>query len=964
MTIPSVFFSIMAFIIVSTTSFIVLHNKSKVKHIDNKIIETNKHLISSNGKSNKRIRNLVQEIEISSQKQNNKYIKQKNEQNVINKKQEAKHVNLDKRFNSYKNITTANFMGMNNRLTNDNKRLQEDIDLVNKSLKKSNRESTIRDNELHTKINENDSRYIDFKQNEYTTDMSALDSRVRSLSKKNEDLLDMISSNTIDSGRIEVDVARLINTKISNTKGAIDNFFDTNEFVEIYGGMSREFFPNNFSSWYNNYYEFNSNVHFKSFEEMKQLVDENRGNIISNTENALSNEQQISAINNYLDSNLDKNNYQDYMLSSYNFDINKLNTISSNSDEITSLSSNIGDIQATLASIGLNDISVEGPVSLGELNTNISLNNTKIETLNTKTDTLFDTNFSTYFNSNQHKLENINYLSDNIDHTKLANKFIGNESLTLKDVNASNVYADDFILNGRYESVSDFINNNEPIIDSVKDTIQRHLPASETGTVGFLETRKLDSQNLNIQKLVNLKSLSGVDDDAKENLNDRSEFIKLKPGADLHLTRAEDRDRIAYGGNVYISSLDDIGEIGYKTINGEETSIVEYDERNRPMFSKFLNIDGEFEDNTVGKNLQDIRESVVRVNNRFDAKDNAGGITKTQIFNAIHSPSDNKGNYDEENWAKGDNGIRIENIYTGSYTNKNHCYNDDGFYDPNKFNKCKTVDARLENLELLNFDSREDTNMRQYMSTLDGTIGSVSTNIKLNNPQTEMNKVLATDVNAREIKASKITSQMISFSNIDNIKYYDESAGREKPFGDLFVKKTDSYVSDITQNADNNTVFTIKNKNEIGESVIAIANKLDSDVKNIDMINTYKPEYKKYRFNKVNSDSTEIKVPDKFTTNALYDDSSKTLSFTNVTLNNTLNNNAPSAYEDVVVDLAPDYENIKTNLGFDGNRLKIGRNCLKVDPSKKQLSICDEDCDNCVPLWDHNQAPPPIITSS
>ena len=55
MTIPSVFFSIMAFIIVSTTSFIVIHNKSKVKHIDNKISETNNKLFETEGKNFKKI---------------------------------------------------------------------------------------------------------------------------------------------------------------------------------------------------------------------------------------------------------------------------------------------------------------------------------------------------------------------------------------------------------------------------------------------------------------------------------------------------------------------------------------------------------------------------------------------------------------------------------------------------------------------------------------------------------------------------------------------------------------------------------------------------------------------------------------------------------------------------------------------------------------------------------------------
>jgi hypothetical protein len=980
MTIPSVFFSIMAFIIVSTTSFVVIHNKTKVKNIDSRLVDANRNILISEGKQSKKIQNLVNEINLSNQKTEHSNKKTVNQQREFNVKSDAKHANLDKRFNSYKNITTANFVGLNNRVTADNNRLKQDIEFNNKKINNNKRDIVLKTNELSSKIDETNSIYNNFKRNEYQIDMNRLNTEIAGNTAKYNELLNLISQNQVNLGTIEVDMGNLLDSKVSRTRNSLNNFFRVHDFTADYSDKNYKEFTDNFSDWHNNYYSFNKNKNFKNFEDMITNVDSNVDDLRTASENIVINSESIENIRRQLLTNLDKANYQSYMQNTYNFNPNNLTNIASNAEKIESLKSNIDQLQDTLKSIGINDpLSVEGPITLDDLNTNIQSNLSNIRKIDQKTDNLFNSNFQTFFDNSQKSDSNLSFLSKNINHNEIANKFDGTETLNIDTLMSKNIYTNDIYLENYYKGLSEIIGSNQPIVNAFNDTIERHIPTSDESTVDYLEKRKLDLDELNRQKLINLKSTRGLDNLQKSRLMDSSEFVKLKPGADLHVSDNMNRDGISYGGNIFVSSFDNIGELGYVYVNGQKTSQVEYDNLKSPTFSKFTNFEQEVVPNSLGEKLRHLDGKIDAVDQRFIDKENAGGVSKTQLYNAIHSGT-TADKYNVESWARGGgNGLRIENLYTGMYQDKEYCFGVDGIYNANNLPenrpKCQTVNQRLENLENLDSQTGFTNTIGQSLSSLSGEIGDSSKNLTFRNPTVNVNTLQASTLQGNDATFTNVNSEYISFSNLENLKFKDSTTGRLKPVQEVVLMKNENpYVSDITKSA-NATTFTLRNKSDQPE-IFTIPDKSASHLTSLSkqVFTNPNPEYTTYTFNRGTPGSTEIiRTPHKCIHSVALENNAdtkkKTLKFNkiNLKLDGTLGD---PENEEIPIDISPDMNHIKEELGFgfgrdDNNTLRIGDGCLKLenDPTGRKLKLCDKYCANCTILWDHVQAPIPTLPS-
>jgi hypothetical protein len=982
MTIPSVFFSIMAFIIVSTTSFIVIHNKSKVKHIDNKISETNNKLFETEGKNFKKISNLVNEINLGNQKRDFKQKKERTEQETINKKHEAKQTNLDKRFNSYKNITTANFMGMNNRITSENKRLKEDIDIVDKKLSRNATSNILRYNDLSSQISTNDRKFTNFRKNEYPSDMAKLQAQINMNKGDNTRLYDSITRDSNNLSKLTIDTGLLLDTKIDETRTALNNFLKSPNMVQTYSTKTYDNFPDNFESWHDNYYNFGQKNNFSSFNEMIDYVDESITNIQSNRLETISNSDKITEINTYLRSNIDKDNYTEYMLDKYNFNPMDLSSIKSNSDYIGVISSNISSLQTTLGAIGINDpLTIGGPISLADLNESIGSNQKSIEEIALKTNLFLPTtSFNSYFDSRLSSDNSLNFISSNIEHNIIVSK-INNDSnidLNVKDLSVENVMnVNDITLSGIPKSMKEIVNSNDQILDGLDVNIA-HLIPGDDDNIGDLYDPLLTTDDIKQQKLMNMRSMGGVDNEAKSELTDKSEFVRLKPGANFHLSRNSEQigrnaNMLDYGGRIYLDSLNDIGQIK----RNETTYNIEYDQFGRPKFAEFLDMNGSNQPLSIGHKFEHLDSKIDSVDGRIDDMEAASGVSRNAVFTALHpssSESSSKlslpnGAYSRESWVTNGGGLRIENLYTGAYENQNHCLND----NKDKNIKCKSVDKRLEDLERLTdgTESTIDGQISTYMSRLAGTgtgtgtgtgIGIETEDLEIRNPNLITKKLKPTELEVRGTsynKIPKIDSDNITLSSVEGLEYKN-SDNTTTSYSDTFLKKSsDSYVSDISAT---NTGYEVTIAN--GTDII-IPKRDDSDIKYFQKSLTVNNNlYDEYEYDKYNNNSPKyMKVPKQYVSSIDHDSTNKTLTIN--TIADLTTSATPTA--STAINIYPGIDKIKTDLGIIGNTIKIGdsesKTCLKLsgNSGSKVLNLCEDCLDptTCTTFWDHRQAPAP-----
>ena len=122
---PSLVFSILAFFIVTTTTMVVIANKSKVKHVDNIVEKTRKEFREQRNNNKSQLHNLANEININNNKLEHKQNKFEHTVQKKNQQMQSHIDNIDKRFNSHKNITTANFIGINNRFSEEDNKIKK-----------------------------------------------------------------------------------------------------------------------------------------------------------------------------------------------------------------------------------------------------------------------------------------------------------------------------------------------------------------------------------------------------------------------------------------------------------------------------------------------------------------------------------------------------------------------------------------------------------------------------------------------------------------------------------------------------------------------------------------------------------------------------------------------------------------------------------------------------------------------
>ena len=194
------------------------------------VLKDNKqYLLNSTSKQDKKVLDLVNEVNLKHKDLQFENKKTKDEFKKQTTNVDNKINNLDKIFNSYKNITTANFMGMNNRVSKEVSRIDETADKLNNTVDKNEIERIKKDNELLRIINANENDFKNFTINTYSEKVNQLGKQDNILDDKINSINSNILSAVIDSSNLSLDARELITadvqTKYANVNKSLNNFF-------------------------------------------------------------------------------------------------------------------------------------------------------------------------------------------------------------------------------------------------------------------------------------------------------------------------------------------------------------------------------------------------------------------------------------------------------------------------------------------------------------------------------------------------------------------------------------------------------------------------------------------------------------------------------------------------------------------------------------------------------------------
>jgi hypothetical protein len=235
------FFSVIALVVVSTTALIIVRNRVRIRNVSESSRRNKYQSEVRSARQNATISALVNEINANTDDVNDFAKQTDGRLTKLSKTTKTRVDNIDKRLNSYHNLTTANFMGMNNRVDTEVARLDAVDDILRDKIAQERRERIAEDTKLDGLITQNrinhttfvNSNYIPFvKQTGINFDDAYSNmNRIETEYKASDDAL----TSTIRRNRTELDST--INTVNSNLGARIaslqsnleDKIFDSIE---------------------------------------------------------------------------------------------------------------------------------------------------------------------------------------------------------------------------------------------------------------------------------------------------------------------------------------------------------------------------------------------------------------------------------------------------------------------------------------------------------------------------------------------------------------------------------------------------------------------------------------------------------------------------------------------------------------------------------------------------------------
>lgn len=990
--ITSLVFSLLAFFIVASTTVLVIKNKSKVNSISKNFTQTQQQISNDKHNNHARMNNLVNEINLNNTKLENKQKDLKKNVDLNNTKQNEKLENLDKRFNSYKNITTANFMGMNNRMTSENQRLKDDIALNESKIAENRRYTESSIDAINTSLQQQNSQFNDFYSNDYNANISRLNSWNETNASNLTTFIDSMSQSIINTSNMNLNARQalntIVNTKYNNIQDSLGNFFNMDSnFVNTHYSQTNN--SNLFRDWYDNYYNISSRTNFHNMDELILMADQKFSTVDAHDSTLTNLQTQVNSNTRKLDpnNNLFKSNIQDYIRDTYNFDLTNLSTIASNAQDITALNSNITSLSNTLNQIGIFDVRTEGTITLDDLFQSIQSNQQSIESNQVNINNLFDNKFNTYLGSNL--LYYYNTISQNINETDIMSKLEGT-NLNLANLSLSNnlnvtgnttVSGDIDVTGSLFINGNDFkdrVNMNKNYIDTLENKVfnLNLVDGKSNLTQDYLAKG---------EPLIKAKTNTKTDTDILASTGDQGESVELKAGADLIMSR---RNFVTVtspkvGGKLFVDSFDDIGTNDYDDDYGIKQNID--GSTKRYQFKESL-----------GEKLRSVNSNIDYINSRIDTIDSTienDGVSKSQLYNIINSLSnDDKivGDYGRgpNNETKADS-FRIKDLYTGVPSQQ--CL--DASYATNPDLKCKTIDERLNTLETTNAG-------RDLLSPAITAINNMGISHVADTESVQINKPLkltstlsvngTTSVNVlnvsgvltaeNEILVGGTESSRLTLNEINDLRI-KKSGGTTTQYqglSDYFVGKSNvGYIKNVDELADNSG-FTVTKGDDTTTTISFPSSPAytveNTDLKSIETVfgirfgDIPSTDLDVYKFKPYNStpdgrSDTTVKIPKRFVYNvdSNVNGTYTVQNFDNGDIRNVTIQPGVKTKTEILSKLAEDTDGDKPKFA---NGILLGDRCLYYDTSASALKICNESCGDCEDIWDTRSAPRPMTTTS
>jgi hypothetical protein len=951
-------FSLLAFFIVTTTTIVVIKNKSKVNHIDKTFNVTKLKLENDKYENQKKIQNLVNEVNLNNKRLENNQKINKQELQFENKKTNKQVGNLDKRFNSYKNITTANFMGINNRMTSENQRLQQDIDLNRSKTVENATKLNIVKNTINSRIDSHLVNYNDFKENTYKTDKDELKARdaenSRNLSKFKEELQNTIIDNSTLTLDARTSLSNIVNSKDDAIKSSLDNFFNTSEFVQ---NNSTNVGTNLlFSEWFDNYNSIPSRTNFQSFQSLLEKADEDMTTMRNEQEKIVKLQNKTTDHSLWLQSscNLYKQDLHSFVQDNYDFDMTKLADIEGNASKIVQINSQLESLSNTLKDIAVIDVETgRSTMSLQDLNESIKNNSNNLDTINTSMVTKMNT---TEFGDKLTEFIGDHYeeISTNLNTNTLVDK-LENQTLQLDSVHATSLNGQELIIQG--EDFTTKVNKGDAYLKDMDKFFSFNNGADFYNNRDELELERkplvhfLDSGNPNTSTWIS------------DDVHDSSDKVQFAYGTDLQLSRHHTNNQ---GGRLIIDSFDDIGIPERLTMSGTiAASSINEDTKRFTMTE------------TLGGALSNIRNDMEAISQSVQND----GITKAALYNTINNKrlasytSDNERQGEFKDNDEINDSFRILNLYTG-IPNEPSCFIGG---TQNLENKCKTVDSRLQALEANDStDSLINSGFTMNMSTLSGDIGSASDNLTIKNPSVMINNKLSVN----EMEATKLTipnngSLILKEENDLLVGVPGTYSGDVRPtvplVGKLVNKSSPDYIKTIVPTPTGFTWTKGDNTSDTYSSPAAAATVTETDIKSYTKTNSSKGsmlsgdtttyQFKSYTPTSITGADNlpnPIIVPTKYVHSIVDSGDKYTVNTTTGTLDTFSVLDIPKGANDrasILTHLNENPSQLEHVPNFE-NGIKFGsEGCIKMSDNK--LQVCDSTCSTCHNVWDMQAAPEP-----
>lgn len=895
----SFFISLLAFVIVSTTTLIIVNNRSKVNKMKELSYKNKKNNDMINNYQDKRVKHLVDKINTNNVKLTNKQNELKRDINTVDKKTNARINNLDNRFNSYKNITTANFMGMNNRMTREINRIDDNHERLKHKVDQHKSERIEEDAKLQEQITDNHNTFNNFVNNDYKNFVNNTFASFKNDTNVKFDNTEakMRENHNEVMGVIEGKVfAQLdsLNESDLNTIHTLSNLVvekikylgnDVND--KLVGNLNK----NNFHDYYIQKYFLDTNV--QDMNSLINMADQNNTNI-NNLNNEIKDVKDKtnlneSSINSIYTDNLNKTNFNNWFNDSYNI---KTTTADEMRSEITLNETNLGllsyrvdSMSNVLKSIGVVNTDGTSTLNLQDLSENIDSNLKKINEITTNKISYND--FDKAFENN---------LTDDVFKVRFDKELT--KDRILNEISGEDLFdkmntTTDPETNFGNTKVTGSLTVNGTTFKSIKD---------------MAETNKTDTT---MTKGILNSTFSYIDD--RDNIvpyeyisNDANTFTPEKLQLNKDLTTIKDvKIKEANLTLEPMNSGQGFVNTGHLTVND---------------FSKIRYFDAA--DSYKEKNLQSKLTELENVRNT--------GVTKDKIVTTLNDGTN----------------LRFDYLKTGR----------ENLHDPNALEN-QTVQYRLNKLETDNqsFNDRindlQDPPESLSLDEVKNNLNNINTNLQIGTPLQPHSLNIYGDIN---VNKSGSTGGSIYLPNggevyVNNERYSDIFATKDHTHPEISGGPT-KYLKQVKYDQSNKRYEFIDQDNNEQTSIdmpTDFVTNLEVVGDNLVMTKDTMPIGKSLKL---------PSMPSKYVKSFEINEDDNTYTMQNEGSPDIENKSFPvPTKQQLLSKMNENYDTEKLNV----NTLKIGGRCLKTN-TQGNLMICDSGCSTCAIIWDTSIAPDPI----